>query len=138
MLGPATTNIGPATTGKIPHGNTTWLKSWRGPVCSGKGLTGTVFSEKSFLNMNGELVHNQNLENGTCVFNPNYQHLNKLIDWNGRIGLRIFCIFNLQKISFRNFQRADFPVRHSPAACTENNEDTHFIIFGIKSRVLKN
>ena len=96
MLGPATRNIGPKYP-QVPHGNTTWLKYWKGPVCSGKGLTGTVFSERSFLNMNGELVHSQNLENGTCVFNDNYQHLNKLIDWDGRISLRIFCILNIKK-----------------------------------------
>ena len=99
MLGPATRNIGPKYP-QVPHGNTTWLKYWKGPVCSGKGLTGTVFSERSFLNMNGELVHSQNLENGTCVFNGNYQHLNKLIDWDGRISLRIFHILNIKKIVF--------------------------------------
>lgn len=99
MLGPATRNIGPKYP-QVPHGNTTWLKYWKGPVCSGKGLAGTVFSERSFLNMNGELVHNQSLENGTCVFNGNYQHLNKLIDWDGRISLRIFRILNIKKIVF--------------------------------------
>ena len=73
--------------------------------------------------------------NGTCFFNK-YRHLNKLIEWDGRIGFNIFAFENFDlKFIFDNHIRVKFPILYSPKACRSPDNGKYFIVFGIKTRI---
>ena len=70
-------------------------------------------SERTFLEKFPGLLQEQVLdENGVCKFIPYYNHLNEMIEkWDGR---------------------AKYDLTHSPSPCKKRNQDSQFILFGIK------
>jgi len=99
--------------GDSMHKVESWIKQAATP-CYGQPLKGPILSERTFLEKFPGLIQEQILdEDGVCKFIPYYNHLNEMIEkWDGR---------------------AKYDVTHSPSPCIKRNQDSQFILFGIKS-----